>query len=113
MNKLISGLILLVFLLTGCCSEPWKVFPMSVAPDVSCRTGTTHGYDIYIWDCYQNEKVVISQYSTEATCQAPEQQKTKCGQLTEIERKLATEIREQCGDLPEFRRWKVTPVNHL
>jgi hypothetical protein len=48
------------FLLAGCCSKPWVAQPMDSAPDEQCRVGaSTHGYDLYSWECVDGEHVVV------------------------------------------------------
>lgn len=75
-------------------------------PDHSCRTGTTHGYDVYTWNCINNQKVVVYQYSSEMTCQKPHKEITACGQLTPIEKKISSELQKGCQKMPEFRQWQ-------
>jgi hypothetical protein len=102
-------LILLLFLLTGCCQPPWEKFEISTPPDRSCRTGTTHGYDVYIWNCQNNQKVVIYQYSTEMTCQKSQKETARCGELTSIEKTLGELGGESCRQVPAIRQWRVKP----
>jgi hypothetical protein len=51
----------------GCCSHPWDKFKMSILPDYSCRTGADGGYDFYVWECQNNQRVVIYQWTTYAS----------------------------------------------
>jgi hypothetical protein len=95
----------LLLILTGCCQKPWQAFPMAAAPDRSCRTGTTHGYDVYIWDCYQKQKTVIYQYSAEMSCQSPQREIVACGKLTAIEKQLKSKIGKNCQPVPELQAW--------
>lgn len=80
--------LLFVFLLPlgGCCSDPWSAYPRATPPDRSCTTGSaTHGTDVYIWDCVGGEKIVVTQYSAEMTCQSPKEEKLACGAKAAIE----------------------------
>ena len=80
---------LLLVALPGCCRSPWAAYPMPVPPDHSCSTGgSTHGDDVYVWDCYRGRRVVVSQYSSEMMCSGAESDSAPCGQQTALERKL-------------------------
>ena len=78
--------VLLLITVGGCCSDPWSAYPEKTPPDRSCFTGDgTHGKDIYIWDCLRGEKIVVSQYSAEMTCQSPKREKLACGAKSAVE----------------------------
>jgi hypothetical protein len=78
--------IALVLVLGGCCSDPWSAYPEKTPPDRSCTTGSgVQGTDVYIWDCLGGQKVVVTQYSAEMTCQSPKREKVACGAKTAIE----------------------------
>jgi hypothetical protein len=72
--------------LAGCCSDPWRAYPETKPPDRSCTTGSAvQGTDVYIWDCLQGKKVVVTQYSAEMTCQSPKREELACGAKSAIE----------------------------
>lgn len=90
---------------TGCCSEPWKVYPEKTAPDRSCTTGSTHGHDVYIWECLGGEHVVVAQYSAEMSCQRPRRDTAPCGSLTKLEQELELKP-EMCTGPRPGRAWR-------
>lgn len=92
-------------MLAGCCSSPWNKFPMPVAPDRSCRTANVAGYDVYIWNCYEQQRVVIYKYSAEMSCEEPKKETTPCGGQAPIESKLGASIQEGCKSVPVSLRW--------
>lgn len=100
-------LILIALFFTGCCQTPWETYKISTHPDRSCRTGTTHGYDVYIWNCQNNQKVALYQYSTEMSCQKPQKETASCGELTPIEKTLGESVGESCRQVPDIRQWRV------
>lgn len=99
-------LLLLLLLLVGCCSRPWQTFDMPSPPDRSCRTnGGVSGYDVYIWKCVNNQKVVISQYTAEMSCKKAQKETVACGQLTPLEKTLGELVKEGCSEVPESQQW--------
>lgn len=98
------SVLLLVIILTGCCARPWKVFRQLPPPDESYRTGVggTHGYDVYIWNCYDNKRVVVYSFSAEMSCKNPEKEETECGGLTPLEKELK-DIKKD--PVPDMMRW--------
>ncbi len=54
-------------------------------PDVQFQTGTTHGYDVFIWTCVDGEHVVVSQYSAEMRCDIANIERVPCGTRTKLE----------------------------
>jgi hypothetical protein len=89
----------------GCCPHPWDKYPMSLKPDRACRTGSPSGYDVYLWKCVQQQKVVIYQFSGEMSCQQPQKQTAACGELTAIEKELGAAVDESCRPVPDAMRW--------
>ncbi len=80
---------------------------MDTTPDSQCRVGaSTHGYDLYIWDCVDDEHVVISFYSAEMTCSTPEKETTACGELTELETQYAEQLGDNCESPPSQLVWE-------
>lgn len=103
--KQVLMLLGLLLILSGCCQKPWQAFPMTTAPDRSCRTGTTHGYDVYIWECKQKQKTVIYQYSAEMSCQPPQREIVPCGELTALEKQLTNKVGKNCSPVPKLQAW--------
>ena len=104
----ISILVLATALLSalpGCCSSPWAKFPMSVKPDRSCRTGSASGYDVYVWNCLENQHVAIYKYSAEMSCAEPKKEVAACGESTPIEEQLGKDVAEGCEPPPDAFRW--------
>ncbi|MDP2315097.1 MAG: hypothetical protein Q8P41_19515 [Pseudomonadota bacterium] len=97
-------MILAVLFFTACCERPWQTFEMSTPPDRQCRTGTEAGDDFYIWDCIDDEHVVITAYTSPATCAAPEMETVACGEQTEMEIAHADELAD-CREVPQSMRW--------
>ena len=55
-------ILLLLLLLVACHDKPWTAedSPKS-PPDEQFRTGVEAGADVWIWHCYEGERVVITQ----------------------------------------------------
>ena len=75
---------------------------MGRQPDKSYRTGETHGYDVYIWNCLNNKRIVIYRFTAEMTCKEPVKETTICGDNTNIEKKLA-KIKKK--PVPDICKW--------
>jgi hypothetical protein len=91
--------------LSGCCTHPWEKFPMTTAPDRSCRTGSPSGYDVYLWSCTNNQHVVVYQFSAENSCQQPQKDTAACGEMTPIETTLGAAVAAGCRPVPESLKW--------
>ncbi len=89
-------------LLTACTDDPWTKYPMPSPPDKQCRTGHEAGYSLYIWECHEDQRIVILQYGTFLMRREPEKQTSTCGEKTSIERKLANKA---CKPFPPGRPW--------
>jgi len=95
------GIGLILFALaavTGCCSESWVKFPVMQGPDLSYRTGADGGYDVYIWNCMNNRRVVIYKFTASFTCREPEKQTSQCGEITPIEAELKDTSKRRVPD---------------
>ena len=78
---------------------------MLTPPDQSCRTGGGVGHDVWIWECYENRRVVIYQYCGGFVgCRPAEREETACGGCTPFERSHA-EYLAPCRPVPEGQRW--------
>ena len=86
----IQFMVLTVFtwllMLTSCASEPWKQFPISESPDISCQTGYEGGLDIWAWSCYKGEHIVIWRFSSIFYSGSVKRESVKCGEITEFEK---------------------------
>ncbi len=103
--KYVLTVCLLLFsaiMFSACCTKPWQKYPALKKPDVAYRTGHSHGYDLYIWNCYKNERIVVFTYSAEMSCKEPQMQKTICGQKTLIEKRLQ---KQQKLPIPKSQKW--------
>ncbi len=91
-------------LLTACEPDPWQTFPLSVAPNQQCRTGTEQGYDVYVWHCHQGQRIAIfRRCSALLGCDPTERQSVSCGSTTPIEREL--KLTDHCEAVPPTVRW--------
>ncbi|HXH75051.1 MAG TPA: hypothetical protein VNJ08_08805 [Bacteriovoracaceae bacterium] len=88
-----------VFLLSGCAAWAWKKYDIPVQPDYSCQTGLASGYDIWVWNCYNNQHIVVYQATSEMSRREGKKQTVPCGELTKIEEelKLINESSEVCN----------------
>lgn len=100
--------LLLSLSLSACCTKTWDAYPMPVAPNMSCQTGSTHGYELYVWSCYEQKRVAIYQASAEMSCEAPVKETVECGELTPIEVQLQEELAKGCVPVPAGWEWKVS-----
>lgn len=100
---LLTGLGLLV---SGCSAEPWDQFPMDTAPDYQCRTGGDGGYDLYVWECVDGERVAIAQFCTGLSgCREAERSVAACDETTALEGEVAAGDLASCTPVPASRRW--------
>ena len=95
----------IVLAAAGCCADPWNAYPENISPDRSCSTGSSHGHDVYIWECLRGEHVVVAQYSAEMTCQRAVRETSACGATTPLERSLALTPAMCAGARPN-RAWR-------
>ena len=82
---------------------------MEAAPDHQCRTGGDGGYDLWIWECVDGERVAVTQYCTGLSgCREAEREATACGGTTELETEAAVGDLTSCTPVPDSRRWPGT-----
>lgn len=77
--------LIITILITACATAPWKNHKISTQPDVSCWTGSEAGYELYIWNCLNNEHVVVYQWQAGLYTYPSQIEKTQCGKQTEFE----------------------------
>lgn len=73
-------------------SSSWNKYIVAAGlptPDRAYQTGTIYGYDVFIWECYQNKRIVVWHTSAEMTSGPFAREETVCGGTTPIEEKLA------------------------
>lgn len=95
----------------GCCEEPWNAYPSEVPPDRSCRTGSVSGYDVYIWECRNDQREVVYYHSAEMSCSEPQKETAPCGERTPIEEELGDKVDSDCESVPETMRWKTNATD--
>jgi hypothetical protein len=80
--------------LSGCwCTSMHVPGAPAVPPDEQYQTGSTHGYDVFVWRCFAGRHVVVSQFSAEMTCGFAHLESSACGTLSEVEKQSAGEPR--------------------
>lgn len=95
--SIVVGLLLLcaagvvVIVLSSCSVNKYVIAAGLPTPDRAYQTGSLYGYNVYIWDCYQNKHIVLYHYTSEMTSGAFSREESACGATTPIETKLAPE----------------------
>jgi hypothetical protein len=83
----VAAMALLLFL-AGCpCNDPCTDQGLPLPPDSACRLGIEAGDDIYVWECVDDRRVVVT-YGGSAFfgCPSPPTRfEAPCGELTEYE----------------------------
>ncbi len=82
-------------LFSSCSVNKYIIAAGLPAPDRAYQTGTIYGYDVFIWDCYQNKRIVLWKTSAEMTSGPFTREETACGGMTPIEQKLAPEEKRE------------------
>lgn len=59
-------------------------------PDKAFQTGTAHGYQVYIWECYRDKRIAIYTF-VGFYAGAYKREEVACGELTKIEKTLTNE----------------------
>lgn len=81
-------ILIVLSLISGCATIAWKEYPMAVNPDYSCRVGSASGYNVWVWNCLNNQHIVIHQVESEMGRAKAKKEISACGELTKIEKKL-------------------------
>lgn len=77
----------IALLLSSCASSSWEKFPIKTQPDVSCNNGSGEaGYQIFVWNCLENERVVIYQWQSGLYKYPSKIEKSPCGKKTQFEK---------------------------
>ncbi len=83
--------LLLTLVICSCSAVPWRTYQIDDNPSYTCKTGGEGGYEIYVWECLNNERVVIFQWQSGLFKYATKRQVSACGELTEFEKKMNLE----------------------
>ncbi|MBW2526061.1 MAG: hypothetical protein JRI23_17910 [Deltaproteobacteria bacterium] len=93
-------------LAAGCTPDAWVTHPMPTPPDRSCRTGGGAGHDVWIWNCVNGQRVVVSQYCGGFVgCSEAEREVVPCGEKAPLEKRLEPYLGEDCQPVPHSQRW--------
>lgn len=97
----VLGLLLLI----ACGSDAWKANGApKTSPDVQFRTGVEVGYDAWLWNCYEGERVLVTQSGSACFgTSAPRVVRGPCGKPLPEEAQLAPP--ESRHEIPEGSRW--------
>ena len=96
-------------LLASCCQHPWNVHSMPEAPTRSCHaamSGQSSGFVVHIWECVNNQRVVIYGAASEGECMQAQNETVACGELSTIEKNLGDEVASGCKQAPAESRWQ-------
>lgn len=106
LRKLIPTSLACTLVALGCCDDPWSAYPESTPPDISCDSGgSVWGYDVYIWECIDDRRKVVAKYSDEWSCDEPVREFAKCGELTDLEKRLKL-TDEMCTGARPGANWR-------
>jgi hypothetical protein len=92
-------------LLIACHDDPWTSQDApKVRPDEEFRTGTEAGFDVWIWHCYEGQRIVIMQHgSAFFGAGRPQTTTGPCGAPLSVESKFPPSERQ--NEIPEGYRW--------
>lgn len=88
------SILLSLLLLASCSKAAWVVYPIETPPDRSCYVGVEAVTDFYIWDCLNNEHIVIYQPQSLFGSGKPVRESVACGVKTQIEQE--TNLEKSC-----------------
>jgi hypothetical protein len=75
-------------------------------PDAAFSTGTEHGLDVYIWECFKGTRVAVYRSAGFIPVSIWQRQEAPCGQLTAIEKEIPDSGRRSTN--PEYF-WGLAP----
>lgn len=94
--------------LSGCAAWAWKKYDIPVQPDYSCQTGLTSGYEVWVWNCYNNQHIVVYQASSEMSRREAKKEIIRCGERTKIEDELKLNGKESVACNIHYRPpWRI------
>ncbi len=99
MNKIIVvfPILLLLTVLSGCGITYHMHAAGMPEPDERIITGTTHGFSLDVWHCYNDKRVVIYRYSSEFTGGIYSKEESACDELTTFEKSEEYQKSKQTG----------------
>ena len=74
-----------LFLFSSCSFNKPFVAADLPNPDRAFQTGTVAGYNVYVWECYQNKHIVVYNATAEFYSGPFKREESMCGTLTPIE----------------------------
>lgn len=77
----------IIFLFTACSFNKPLVAGDLPTPDRAFQTGTVAGYNVYIWDCFQNKHIVVYNATGEMYSGPYKREESACGTMTPMEEK--------------------------
>ena len=87
--------------LCSCASKPWVKHPMPRHPDHYCQTGPSEaGVNYYVWECVNNERVVIRNWNTGLFSLPSIKETAACGGTTKFEDSLKENENARCDKKP-------------
>lgn len=98
----IAMLAVVVFTFTSCGFNRYIVGAGLPQPDSAFQTGTVVGYNVYIWECYQDKRIVLYNPTSEMWIGPFKREEVKCGEKTPIELQLANEKQIRTFDPKNF-----------
>lgn len=103
----ISPFVISVLLLIACGGSPWKAAGApTTPPDEQYRTGVEAGEDVYVWHCYQNQRVVVHQFGSACFgTRAPQVDRGPCGAPLPVESTMGA---EHGHEIPDSFKWPGT-----
>jgi hypothetical protein len=93
---------IVIFLLSSSPLNKYVVAAGLPEPDRAYQTGTIYGYNLYVWNCYQNKHIVVFHWTSEMTSHPFSREEAACGATTPIETQLAG---EKTRELDPNRFW--------
>ena len=75
-----------ILILTGCIS-PWHIYKGLPKPDYSFSIGTIHGYDGYVWNCYEGKHIIVYRAASEYGVGRWQKEESPCNELVPFDKK--------------------------
>jgi hypothetical protein len=94
---------LLGLFIVSCAKMSWVEYPITTAPDRACRVGVESVTDYYIWDCLNNEHIVVYQFGNYFGPTKPKKEVSACGTKTSIEQR--ENLAPGCQAPPDKFEW--------
>lgn len=105
-------IVLVILALVACSGAPWTVADAPrVPPDEQFRTGVEAGHDVYIWNCYEGKRVMITQFGSACFgTRAPQIERGPCGTPLPGEAHFPADHYREAGaaGMPAAQHWPST-----